>query len=494
MPKKNRSIGDFTMAEKNVVAGFLEQFTPSVVKQDESRTPYLIEHTGESKQAIPLESDRGEQMLRKFAKRVELRLVGKSVKEAFEEVKAIAWEHEQPLIKPQIRYGMAPSSDTVTIDLSNGQIVQLSAQGVDVLDSMPASNEELYFQRSSFQLPMVTPKLPCVDMKSALKKLRDFINTDQDTFLLLVAYMTYLMAHPKVKGVPYPILMIQGEKGTGKSFFCNNVLRGLLDPSAVSAMAFPKQSDFVLTINGMSLVVIDNLRSLTKRQSDLLCTVATKGTMTKRTLYKTAEVTMFELHSPLVLNGIHDFVKESDLASRCLRVNLEPMKKGNRRPEQELKADLEASMPEIFGALLTLASQALAILPDVEVIHEARMMDYAKWIGALERVWKLPEGKLQKVYEKNVESLMASGMVDDSLTIALTSMVKKLGGKAWKGKPSQLLSKLQEHEDSQYLPKGAAALSAKIKGQESSLNANGIYFKFGRAAERYIMVSDKPLI
>ncbi|MEZ8383150.1 MULTISPECIES: ATP-binding protein [Vibrio] len=482
------------MAEKNVVAGFLEQFTPSVVKQDESRTPYLIEHTGESKQAIPLESDRGEQMLRKFAKRVELRLVGKSVKEAFEEVKAIAWEHEQPLIKPQIRYGMAPSSDTVTIDLSNGQIVQLSAQGVDVLDSMPASNEELYFQRSSFQLPMVTPKLPCVDMKSALKKLRDFINTDQDTFLLLVAYMTYLMAHPKVKGVPYPILMIQGEKGTGKSFFCNNVLRGLLDPSAVSAMAFPKQSDFVLTINGMSLVVIDNLRSLTKRQSDLLCTVATKGTMTKRTLYKTAEVTMFELHSPLVLNGIHDFVKESDLASRCLRVNLEPMKKGNRRPEQELKADLEASMPEIFGALLTLASQALAILPDVEVIHEARMMDYAKWIGALERVWKLPEGKLQKVYEKNVESLMASGMVDDSLTIALTSMVKKLCGKAWKGKPSQLLSKLQEHEDSQYLPKGAAALSAKIKGQESSLNANGIYFKFGRDAERYIMVSDKPLI
>ena len=494
MPKKNRSIGDFTMAEKNVVAEFLEQFTPSVVKQDESRTPYLIEHTGESKQAIPLESDRGEQMLRKFAKRVELRLVGKSVKEAFEEVKAIAWEHEQPLIKPQIRYGMAPSSDAVTIDLSNGQIVQLSAQGVDVLDSMPASNEELYFQRSSFQLPMVTPKLPCVDMKSALKKLRDFINTDQDTFLLLVAYMTYLMAHPKLKGVPYPILMIQGEKGTGKSFFCNNVLRGLLDPSAVSAMAFPKQSDFVLTINGMSLVVIDNLRSLTKRQSDLLCTVATKGTMTKRTLYKTAEVTMFELHSPLVLNGIHDFVKESDLASRCLRVNLEPMKKGNRRPEQELKADLEASMPEIFGALLTLASQALAILPDVEVIHEARMMDYAKWIGALERVWKLPEGKLQKVYEKNVESLMASGMVDDSLTIALTSMVKKLGGKAWKGKPSQLLSKLQEHEDSQYLPKGAAALSAKIKGQESSLNANGIYFKFGRAAERYIMVSDKPLI
>ncbi|EVT99042.1 hypothetical protein D018_2703 [Vibrio parahaemolyticus VP2007-007] len=207
------------MADKNAFAEFLEQFTPSVVKQDESRTPYLIEHTGESKQAIPLASDKGEQMLRKFAKRVELRLVGKNVKDAFEEVKAIAWEHEQPLIKPQIRYGMAPGTEIVTIDLSNGQIAQLSAQGVEVLDTMPASNENLYFHRPSFQLPMVTPKLPCDDTKSALAKLRKFINTDTNTFFLLIAYMTYLMAHPKAKGVPYPILMIQGEKGGGEKLF-----------------------------------------------------------------------------------------------------------------------------------------------------------------------------------------------------------------------------------------------------------------------------------
>ena len=483
------------MTDKNAVAEFFEQFTSSVVKQDEARIPYLIEHTGELKQAIPLASDKGELVLRKRARKHDMRLVGKAVKEAREEVEAIAWEHEQPLIKPQIRYGQSPTSDHVTIDLSNGQIVQLSAQGVEVLDVMPASNEDLYFQRPNFQLPMVTPKLPCSDTKGALEKLRQYINTDTNTFFLLVSYITYIMAHPKAKGVPYPILMIQGEKGSGKSFFCNNVLRGLLDPSAVAAMALPQQSDFVITINGMYLVVIDNLRSLTKKQSDLLCTVATKGTIPKRTLYKTSEVTLLELHSPVVLNGIHDFVKESDLASRCLRINLHPMKKGTRRPEQELKAELEAAMPEIFGALLTLASKALAELPSVEVMHEARMMDYAKWNGALERVWKLPEGKLQKVYQGNVKGLMASGMADDSLTIAFTNLLKKLpNGKAVKYTPSGLLSKLQEHEDGMYLPRGAGALSTKIKGQESSLNANGIYFKFGRKSERYIMVSAKPLV
>ncbi len=52
---------------------------------------------------------------------------------------------------------------------------------------------------------------------------------------------------------------------------------------------------------------------------------------------------------------------------------------------------------------------------------------------------------------------------------------------------------LQHHENPMYLPRGAAALTSKLKAQESSLNANGIYFKIGRDTERYVMVSGKPL-
>ncbi|PHJ41258.1 ATP-binding protein [Vibrio sp. PID17_43] len=483
------------MAEKSAISEFLGQFNSKIVKQDETRKTYLVEHLPEVKLAVPLESDKGKQLLRKYAKRAEFRLVGShSVKEACDEVEAIAWDYEQPLIKPQIRYGTV-NKESVTIDLMNGSVVQLSAEGVEVLESIPAYNDALYFSRPNFQLPMVMPKLPCENTVTPLKKLRKFINTDDSTFFLLVAYMTYLMAHPKEKGVPYPILMIQGEKGAGKSFFCNNILRGLLDPSAMPLLAFPnKQEDFIITINGMFLAVFDNLRTLKKSQSDLLCTTATKGITAKRTLYTTSDLTVMELHSPLVLNGIHDFVQESDLASRCLRVCLDPMKDGERREELVLKEELAEAMPEIFGALLTLASKGLAALPDVEVKHQARMMDFSKWIGALEKVWGVEGGKLQKAYQLNVKSLMASGTADDSLTIALQKLLKQMvGGKVKKFTPSQLLSNLQLHEDSMYLPKGAAALTAKLKGQESSLNANGIYFKFGRDAERYIMVSSEPI-
>ena len=56
-----------------------------------------------------------------------------------------------------------------------------------------------------------------------------------------------------------------------------------------------------------------------------------------------------------------------------------------------------------------------------------------------------------------------------------------------------VLEKLYEFESCMFLPKGAAALTSKIRGQESSLNANGIYFKVGRDSERYVMVSGKAL-
>ncbi|WP_305370877.1 hypothetical protein [Photobacterium leiognathi] len=203
---------------------------------------------------------------------------------------------------------------------------------------------------------------------------------------------------------------------------------------------------------------------------------------------------LLELHSPVILNGIHDFIKESDLASRCVHVKLQKMRADKRRPMEDLKEELEVLMPDILGALLLLVSKALAVLDQVKVTDAARMMDFSKWIGALELVWGMQQGKLQKAYQQNVESLMASGTIDDSLTIAMQKLIKSLNdGEAWKGTPSALLDKLNDFENSIYLPKGPAALTSKIRGQESSLNANGIYFKVGRDSERYVMVSGKAL-
>ncbi|MGR5452264.1 ATP-binding protein [Vibrio sp. PNB22_3_1] len=473
---------------------FLEQFDATNLGIDKNENVYLIVQQKKAKVAYPLMSKAARIQLRKMAKSFKLTLTKKGMEEFVEVLEAKAFEYDERPITVQVRYALT-TDNRVIIDLGDGELIELSAGKVRLIEG-PNEVNEIFFSRPEFQQVMVHPKLTMSkeDITAVLKRLHLFLNTNINTFYLLIGYLTYLVAHPKVKGVPYPILFIQGEKGAGKSFFCNQVLRGLIDPNAVSGIHLTRQmDDYAAILNSMFLVIFDNLRTLTKAQSDLLCTTATKGTQVKRELYTTASLMLQDLHSPLALNAIHDCVQESDLASRCLHVKLNAMPEKARRPEQELQAELSELMPDAFGAILWLAAQALDKLSCAEVTHKARMMDFAKWIGALELVLGVEPGKLQLVYKNNVKSLMASGMADDSLTIALQKLVNDLkAGEAWKSTPSGLLTQLHEYESPMYLPKGAAALTAKLKGQESSLNANGIYIQFGRASERYVLVSGKP--
>ncbi|WP_318496157.1 ATP-binding protein [Photobacterium leiognathi] len=475
---------------------FFSMFDENNLKIDESENVFIINRTKHLNEAILLESKSGKRFIRKKAKEVGLRLSKKGIEEVIEELETMAFEFDSYSIHCHKRYALSLKDKSVLIDLGNDDIVKVNASGVTFVND-DSDTDGVYFSRSEHQLPMVMPNLELGndDVTNTLKKLHKYINTDTNTFFLVVCYITYLMANPKAKGVPYPIFVIQGEKGAGKSFFCGNVICNIVDPSKMINLDLTRRADdYAVILNSVFLAVFDNIRTLTKDQSDMLCKTATKSSVPKRKLYTDAEVSLLELHSPVVLNGIHDFIKESDLASRCVHVKLQKMQADKRRPMEELKEELEVLMPDILGALLLLVSKALAVFDQVKVTDAARMMDFSKWIGALELVWHMPQGKLQKAYQQNVESLMASGTIDDSLTIALLKLIKGLNhGEAWKGTPSTLLDKLYEFESSTFLPKGAAALTAKMKGQESSLNANGIYFKMGRDSERYVMVSGGAL-
>jgi hypothetical protein len=474
----------------------MQQFDENNLKIDKDNNVYLVNEVKGIKEIMLLNSQRGHGFIRKIAKSLGIKLSKKVVDEICDELEATAFDIDGEKIQHHKRYALSENRDQVVLDLCNGYVATLSNGNAELV-SNANDIESVYFMRPDSQQPMVLPNLSLNQESDsdAIKRLKSFINTDTDTFFILICYLTYLMANPKARGLSYPIVVIQGEKGCGKTFFCNNVVRGIIDPSSMSGIPFSgKMDDYVLILNSMFLVVFDNLRSLTKAQSDMLCTTATKGSAPRRKLYTTGELAVLELHSPLILNGIHDFVQESDLASRCIHVKLYGMPEKQRKPEQELKDELQTLMPDLVGALLKLTARAMVELPSVRVEHSARMMDFSKWIGALEQVWGIRKGKLQKAYQKNVETLMASGTADDSVTIALQKLIKSLKeGEAWRSTPSGLLTKLQDFESSHFLPKGAAALTAKIRGQESSLNANGIYFKFGRDAERYVMVSAQRL-
>ena len=59
---------------------------------------------------------------------------------------------------------------------------------------------------------------------------------------------------------------------------------------------------------------------------------------------------------------------------------------------------LEADLPVIQRGLFDLIAQIMAHLPSVEVTNPQRMIDFVRWLAALEMVDGTPAGIYQDVY------------------------------------------------------------------------------------------------
>lgn len=473
----------------------LDLFKQDSLALDENDNPYYIKKFGSTNVVMPIKSKSKNfpNEIRKLARSINVSVNKYNIDEIKDEIESMAFDEEKPYIKTAVRVSLSSDGLSVLYDLGDteGSLIQIG-KGKAKLIQCDSESKGVYFRRPDTMLPMVKPIFGD-KWKKDLKLLQQYINTDNVTFLVLLGYLTYLISHPKSKGVPFPILVIQGQQGSGKSFFCNNVIRSILDPnSSTSLRLLKRDQDLAIQLENTYLAVFDNLRVLSKDFSDLFAQVATKTFFSIRQHNSYDELVSKELHAPLILNGIHDFIKESDLAERCFKVKLNIMKPEDRKTELQLKPEFDALLPKIMGAVFTLAAKAMSEVDNCVVKYPARIMDFSKWLAAIEKVLGMPEGALQKAYVTNVNETMASGTADDSLTLALQKLLKNRP-KPWKGSASSLLELLQEHESSYYLPKGAGALSQRLKGQEPGLKANGIHLAFGRDKERYIIVSNKKL-
>ncbi len=111
---------------------------------------------------------------------------------------------------------------------------------------------ELRFRRFSGMRP-----LPCPDIhKPDLGALWEYINVSSRADRVLIA--SWLVAAYRPTG-PYPILVLQGEQGTGKTIACR-VLRGLIDPSVAMVRAMPRtERDLMIAANNGHVIAFDNI-------------------------------------------------------------------------------------------------------------------------------------------------------------------------------------------------------------------------------------------
>jgi len=152
--------------------------------------------------------------------------------------------------------------------------------------------------RSTAMRPMSMP-----ESGGLIEQLRGFINASDDDFMLIVAWLVASMRH---RG-PYPMLVLNGEQGSGKSMV-SRMLRSLVDPSAAPIRAVPKDDrDLVVSAGNSWMLVFDNLSTVPAWLSDALCRLCTGSGFATRMLHTDNAEMIFEAARPIILNGIPFF-------------------------------------------------------------------------------------------------------------------------------------------------------------------------------------------
>ena len=308
------------------------------------------------------------------------------------------------------------------------------------------------------------------------------------------AWASYTLAHAKRPGTSYVLLIPGGGQGAGKTFFCR-IIQSLVDPSPVGVQTFPRDArEFAVATQLSHLTVYDNVRSLRPEMSDVLCRAATASELAVRKLYTDADVVTLPMHGAFILNGMHTFVDQSDLAQRSLNVTLLPIDERNRRSERALMEEFARDLPRIFRGLLDLIAGVLIHLPSVEPTCPERMIDFVHWLAAMERFHGIPFDPYQQAYSEALRQGMRDSLEENPLAAAVLELVDGVTVTRWSGTPSELLAALRRivrwwGRSPVDWPKNAISLSKRLTALIPALQRQGVDIRFERGRERRITIT-----
>jgi putative DNA primase/helicase len=379
------------------------------------------------------------------------------------------------------------SNGQIYIDLCNtkSEVLEVDGKGYRLHDF---AHEMPLFLRSPGMAALPDP----IGAQPNLELLRCFVNvTSENSWRLVIVYLLYCYR----PGGPYVILVVNGTAGSGKSNF-SRLIRRLVDPSPVSTQSLPESTlDLMITANNSHMLVFDNVRQLTHKMSDALCSLATGAGVRIRMLFTNSEETMFYASRPCVLNGIGDVANQTDLLSRCVQLELPVIKV--RRTEEEFNRKFEHAIGPIFAGLMDALSKTLAALPGITEAPESRMADFELFGMAVERALNWPVGSFKCAYARNQASQMRDVLCDDVLAQALRALVQDevQDGIDYTKTPTELLKELDtyvsnaERASKADWPQSPHSLSKRLKKIEPALRACGIGVSFNHSGNRTITLT-----
>ncbi len=364
--------------------------------------------------------------------------------------------------------------EAVYIDLGDEQrtILEVNKKGWGIVEDAP-----VWFIRKT---GMTALPVPVSDDKGDLHLLKKHINIKDEDYPLVYGFMLCALA-----GVtPYPILVINGEEGTAKSFNAT-VIRALVDPNSTPLRGCPvKIDDLLVSVSHSHLGAIDNLSGITNQMSDALCMLSTGGGMDKRRLNTDDDLHLVNIQKPVMLTGIDEISSRSDLLSRSFLLDLPFIPEHAKKDEVTCKAEFEKDKAIIFTGLLNAIVSGLKHYHSIELEQLPRMADAIKWVTGCEVDMGL-KGALAKAHARNQANASANSIESSPVGSALLGLMKD--GVVIECTPTELLGKLrlthnvnsnnafgQRHKWGDGFPRSTKGLSNKLKRLTPSFRKQGI--------------------
>jgi putative DNA primase/helicase len=359
----------------------------------------------------------------------------------------------------------------VYLDLCNEdwQAIECSKNGWTVVDNVPVK-----FVRRDGMLALPIPER-VTEQLSGIEELRSFFgNLSQGHFALVVAWLASCLRDTGV----YPVLMIHGESGSGKSLL-TRLLMDLIDPRAEKALSIPKDDRALIVFAKQTFLIgYENISHIPAWFSDALCRMASGDSFAAVKLYTDDELAIHRAKRPIIINGIPRLAEREDLASRTFAVKLPPFTDG-RLPEDEVLARWQAARLRILGGLLDGVCNALRNVDSVTLPEQPRLIGALKWAIAAEPNFGFDDGTIWNAYRDNAEETIQTAFEADIVAIVLTSFIRSLASRSWEGTSTELFGAINAHateiqRKTKSWPASPAALSNRIERAAPVLRAQSV--------------------
>lgn len=312
----------------------------------------------------------------------------------------------------EVHTRIAGRDGNVYLDLARTDwtVVEISPSGWRVI---PAHDAPVRFRGGRHQSPLPIPEqggslAPVVELLP-LKERRD-----------LALVLGWLVGTLSPQG-PYPILVLAGEKGAGKSSV-GRMLKCLVDPQMAALKAEPKDVDALMVgANAGRILAYDNLSKIAAWLSDALCRLSTGGGLGKRELYTDTDECVMEAQRPIILTGIGFGLLRDDLGDRVAMVNLTRLEDGERSPEREVWENFTRAHPQALGAILNAAALATRRWDEVRKAMPSLpcLADWAIWAEAAAPGLNLEAGEVVEAFYAVQAGLSQDLLDNDPVAMAL---------------------------------------------------------------------------